>query len=189
MRALTCLTALAATALAALTLAACDQPAPPLIATEPLPQPATQPSPLDPISCKSADLTLKRLGEDAGAGQRHVVYALTNTGQRACTLRGFATASWFDADGKPLEGVNVIDAEGGDVGQVTVAPTGRAVFAISYTGIQATDKLCVTSATMYATPPGDTQALQMQDVISPCTDHVTLGPIRAEQPGDDQRAN
>lgn len=189
MRALTCLTALPAMALAALTLAACDQPAPPPIATEPLPPSATEPSPLDPISCKSADLALKRLGEDAGAGQRHVVYALTNNGRAACTLRGFVTASWFDADGKPLDGVNVIDAEGGDAGQVTVAPAGRAVFTISYTGIQATDKLCVTSATMYATPPGDTRSLQMQDVISPCTDHVSLGPIRAETPDDAQTAN
>ena len=184
MRALTCLATLVA-----LTLAACDKPATPPIATEPLPPAATQPSPIDPISCKSADLTLKPVGNDAGAGQRHVVYALTNTGNTACTLRGFVTATWFDADGKPLDGVNVIQAQGEDAGQITVAPGARAVFTISYTGIQATDKACVTSATMYVTPPGNTQSIRIDDVISPCTDRISLMPIRAEQPDDDQTGN
>ncbi len=182
MRALTCLTAVVA-----LTLAACDKPATPPIATEPLPPAPTEASPLDPVECKSADLQLKHLSDDAGAGQRHVVYGLTNRGKAACTLRGFVTASWFDANGKPLDGVTVRQFEGGETpGEITVAPAGRAVFEISFTGIQATDKACVTSATLTVTPPANTQSIQIEDVISPCTDHISLNPIRAERPDDVQ---
>lgn len=183
MRVLTCLTAVAA-----LTLAACEKPATPPIATEPLPPAATQPSPLDPIACKTADLQLKHFSDDAGAGQRHVVYALTNTGATACTLRGFVTATWFDAAGQPLDGVNVLQSQGQESpGPITVAPAGRAVFDISFTGIQATDKACVTSATLTVTPPANTQSIQIDDVIAPCTDHITLNPIRTERPDDAQQ--
>ena len=67
--------------------------------------------------------------------------------------------------------------------EVALQPNGRAVFYVSYTGIQATDKACVTSKTLRLTPPGNTQAIEAADVVAPCTDHITLGPVRAD-PGD-----
>lgn len=171
-------------AVSILALAGCEKPATPPIATETLPPPATQASPVDPASCKSADLALKRLSEDAGAGQRHVVYALTNRSGTACTLQGFVSAAWYDAGGELLSGVNVLPTMAGDAVPVTVAPAGRAVFTVSYTGIQATDKACVSSTTLQVIAPMDTQIIQIPDVVSPCTDHITLNPIRAEQPDD-----
>jgi len=145
-------------------------------------------TPVGLTACKSGDLSLKHLSDDAGAGQRHVVYGIINNSSTACSLKGYVTAAWLDANGKPLDGVTVIQSEaGGPVSgppaEVALQPKARAVFFISYTGIQATDKLCVTSATLQATPPGNSQAIQIADIIAPCTDHITLGPVRAD-PGD-----
>lgn len=152
------------------------------------PTPAPTPTPVGLTACKSGDLTLKRLSEDAGAGQRHVTYGFINNSASACSLNGYATAQWLDANGKPLDGVTVIQSEaGGPVSgppaEVALQPKGRAVFYVSYVGIQATDKACVSSKTLQATPPGNTQAMALDDVVSPCTDHITLGPVRAD-PGD-----
>jgi membrane-bound inhibitor of C-type lysozyme len=152
------------------------------------PAPSTPPTQVGLTGCQSGDLALTRVTEDAGAGQRHVVYGFTNTSRQACSLKGYATALWLDADGRPLDGVTVIQSEaGGPIsgppGEVALQPGTRAVFFISYTGIQATDKACVSSKTLRLTPPGNTQAIEIADVVSPCTDHITLGPVRAD-PGD-----
>lgn len=74
---------------------------------------------------------------------------------------------------------------GGAPGEVAIAPGARAVFFVSYTGIQATDKACVKAARLRATPPGNSQAIEIADDIAPCTDHVTLGPVRSD-PGQER---
>ena len=71
----------------------------------------------------------------------------------------------------------------GPPAEIALAPKGRAVFYVSYTGIQATDKACVSSKRLRATPPGNTQAMEIDDVVAPCTDHISLGPVRPD-PGD-----
>ena len=153
--------------------------------------PPVQPTPATLTLCRSGDLSLKPLGTDAGAGQRHVTYALTNNGPAACTLKGFVTAQWLNADGDPLEGVTVVQSEaqmagtGGPPAEVALAPGGKAVFFVSYTGIQATDRACVKAARMRATPPGNSQAIEIVDDIAPCTDHITLGPVRSD-PGQER---
>ena len=150
--------------------------------------PAAQ-APAAVTTCRSGDLSLTRVSEDAGAGQRHVVYALTNNAAAACTLKGYVTAAWFDADGAALDGVTVVQSDAqmsstsGPPSEVALAPKGRAVFYVSYTGIQATDKACVSSKRLRATPPGNTQAIEIDDVVAPCTDRITLGPVRSD-PGD-----
>lgn len=166
---------------------------PPIAVCRKAPTPGTGmapvPTPAALTACRSGDLTLTRLSEDAGAGQRHIVYAFTNNAAAACTLKGYATASWFDADGAALAGVTVTQSDAqmasssGPPSEVALAPKGRAVFHVSYTGIQATDKPCVASKRLRATPPGNTQAIEIDDVVTPCTDRITLGPVRAD-PGD-----
>lgn len=164
---------------------------PPIAVCRKAPTPGVgQPNPPTPVglsSCKSGDLSLKQIAADAGAGQRHVTYAFINNSATACTLNGYPTAVWLDADGKPLDGVTVVQSEAGPVtgppSEVALQSHARAVFFVSYTGIQATDKACVTASTLQATPPGNSQAIQIADDIAPCTDHVTLGPVRAD-PGD-----
>jgi len=154
--------------------------------------PPPQPTPATLTICRSGDLTLRQLETDAGAGQRHVTYGLTNNGPAACTLKGFVTAQWLDADGDPLEGVTVVQSDaqmgGTDAGapaEVAIAPGGKAVFFVSYTGIQATDKACTPAKRMRATPPGNSQAIEIADDIAPCTDHITLGPVRSD-PGQER---
>lgn len=153
--------------------------------------PPVQPTPAAMTICRSGDLTLRQLEADAGAGQRHVTYGLTNNGPAACTLKGFVTAQWLDAEGDPLDGVTVVQSEaqmagrGGPPAEVALAPGGKAVFFVSYTGIQATDKACVKAARLRAIPPGNSQAIEIDDDIAPCTDHVTLGPVRTD-PGQER---
>jgi membrane-bound inhibitor of C-type lysozyme len=172
-------------------IATCRKAPTPGTGAAPSPTPITDwpsTSPMPVASCKSGDLGVRRVSEDAGAGQRHVVYAFVNNARTVCSLKGYATALWLDANGKPLDGVTVIQSEaGGPVSgpptEIALQPNGRAVFYVSYTGIQATDKACVTSTRLRLTPPGNTQAIEVYDVIAPCTDHITLGPVRAD-PGD-----
>lgn len=151
----------------------------------PAPAPV-QPTPAVLSPCRSGDLTLRRVSLDAGAGQRNATYAISNNGPAACKLKGFVTAAWLDADGKPLDGVTVVQSEtamagvGGPPAEVAIQPGRQAMFFASYTGIQATDKACTPAKRLRATPPGNTQAIEIDDDVAPCTDHITLGPVRAD---------
>lgn len=153
--------------------------------TTPPVQPALEPVKAAP--CRSGDLTLRRVGEEAGAGQRAVTYAFVNQGPMACSLRGFATLQWTDADGKPLAGLKVIQSEAAMFGSsgapadvVLSANGGRGVFHISFSGVQQGAKACPVSAKLQATPPGNTQVLEIDDRIQPCTGQVRVGPVRTD---------
>jgi len=136
--------------------------------------------------CRSGDLVLRRISEEAGAGQRQVSYAFVNQAQGACSLKGFPTLQWLDADGKPLSTVKVIQSEGamfdtsGPPAEVTLAGGGRAVFHIAFTGIQQGSRACPASAKLHATPPGNSQILEIDDKVQPCTGQIRVGPVRAD---------
>ena len=72
-----------------------------------------------------------------------------------------------------------MEPTGGPPTDVNIAPKGRAVFFIAFTGIQATDKPCIAVARLQVTPPGNTQALELQDTLSVCTEQIRLTPVRA----------
>jgi hypothetical protein len=149
--------------------------------------PAATPAetPLTAPPCRSGDLSVRRLAADAGAGQRQVTYAFVNNGPAACGLRGYPTLVAFDADGKRLDDLQMVQTEanyfntGGPPMEVVLNPAGRAVFFISFTGIQATDRPCQAVARLQITPPGNTQAIELQDTLQPCTGEVRLTPMRS----------
>lgn len=147
--------------------------------------PTTTPTPVAAPPCRSGDLSLSRLAEDAGAGQRQVTYAFTNNGPAACSLKGYPTLVGFDADGKRTDGITIVQSEaqffetGGPPTDVNLAPKGRAVFFIAFTGIQVTDKPCIVVARLQITPPGNTQAIELQDTLSVCNEQIRLTPVRS----------
>lgn len=152
------------------------------------PPASTPPPPTVAPPCRSGDLGLVKVGEDAGAGQRAVTYAFVNNGPAACLLQGYPTVVLFDANGQRLDDITIVQSEqdyfntGGAPQPVTVQPKGRAVFFTSFTGIQATDKPCEAVARLQVTPPGNSQAIEVQDSLSVCTGQMRLSPVRAKAP-------
>lgn len=146
----------------------------------------TQPTPVAAAPCRSGDLVLRRISEEAGAGQRQVSYAFVNQGRTACSLKGFATLQWLDDNGRALANVKVIQSEAqmfetsGPPQEVVLQGGGRAIFHVGYTGIQQGSKACPASTRLHATPPGNTQILEIEDKVQPCTGQVRLGPIRMD---------
>ena len=142
------------------------------------------PPPSPPPACRAGDLTLTKVSSDAGAGQRSGVYGFINTGPEACMLQGYPTVLLFDADGNQTDQVTAVQspatygAAGGPPQPVTLAPHARAVFFTSFTGIQATDKPCVAISRLQVTPPGNTQAIDLQDTLSVCTGVFHVSPVR-----------
>ncbi len=136
--------------------------------------------------CRSGDLSLRRVSQDAGAGQRHATYALLNNSRAACSLKGYPTLAWYDADGKALPGVKVIQSEAnmfetsGPPAEVTLLPGGRGIFHIAYSGLQQGSKACPASARLQATPPENSQILEVDDTIKPCGGQVRVGPVRTD---------
>ena len=153
----------------------------------------TDPNTSSPITlasappCRSGDLSLRRVSEEAGAGQRQVTYAFVNNARAACSLKGFPTLTWYDENGKALAGVKVIQSEAamfetsGPPTEVMLAPGGRAVFYISFSAVQSGKKACPVGARLQATPPENSQILELDDRIQPCTGQVRVGPVRSEQ--------
>lgn len=138
-------------------------------------------------ACKSGDLALNRINEDAGAGHRVVTYGLVNNGPAACVVNGYPTLSLIDADGRRTDAINVVQTDqaffnvGGPAQPVTLGPGGKGVFFLSFAGIQATDKPCIAVAKLDVTPPGNTQSIELADTLQVCTGEVRLSPVRPNQ--------
>jgi hypothetical protein len=140
-----------------------------------------------PHDCAPALLRLDRINADAGAGQRGIEYAFTNTGMHRCTLTGHPRITLLGDNGRVPDGVTTRMTRGmyfaaGYADTVAALPPGmRAVFAIGYTGIPADGKPCAHITSVVIAPPsadstaaGDTVPEQL-DV---CVDRqVRVGPV------------
>lgn len=141
------------------------------------------PAPADPGALRACGdaLRVTRLTMDAGAGQRGVTYALTNTGSSRCAVRGYPELALRDSAGAPLAGVSVVrDADAAADSSVTLAPGARATFGIHFTGIPADGKPCARSASIAVTPPGATRATVLPARLEVCASRqVHLRPVVA----------
>ena len=151
--------------------------------TAPVQAGATTPAP-NAAPCKSGDLSLAHQSDDAGVGQREVVYAFTNNGPAACSLTGYPTLALIDGQGQPIGSVTTVQSEDGDfaangaAATVNLAPKGKAVFRIRYTGISGAGKPCVNPAKARVTPPGNTQAIEFSDALQVCDTQIMVSPVR-----------
>jgi hypothetical protein len=155
----------------------------PAVASAPAPASAAPSSP----ACKSGDLTLSRISEDAGAGHRVVTYGVVNNSHAACSLTGYPTLTLIDTDGRRTDAVTVVATDqafynvGGPPQAVNLTPGGKAVFFLSFAGIQATEKPCTAISRLIVIPPGNNQAIELADTLQVCTGEVRLSPIRPNQ--------
>jgi hypothetical protein len=135
--------------------------------------------------CAGAYLSLKRVGDDAGAGQRAVIFAFTNISSAPCTLSGYPGFVMLNKVGLPLRGTHV--NKGSEPAQVVrLAPGGRAWFEITYSacGVGGTGVRCPTSAKVRITAPGTRRAFVLRERLDPYRGRVEVTSVQSQQPGE-----
>jgi hypothetical protein len=137
------------------------------------------------IRCTGEHLSLKRVGDDAGAGQRAVIFAFTNTSSSPCTLSGHPGFVMLNKAGLPLRGTHV-SKDGEPVQAVRLAPGGKAWFEITYSacGVGGTGVRCPTSAKVRITAPGTRRAFVLREQLDPYRGRVEVTSVQSQQPGE-----
>ncbi|MEX1218064.1 MAG: DUF4232 domain-containing protein [Acidimicrobiales bacterium] len=127
--------------------------------------PATT-STLSSTHCSTAQLR-GSLGEtQSGAGQRYTALILTNTGTKACDLRGFPGVSLLDASAKEIG--QPASREGSEGPLVSIAP-GQSASASLHTSAAGLGATCEPTATQIKVyPPDNTASLSIQAAYSAC---------------------
>ncbi|OUL22657.1 hypothetical protein BV378_22250 [Nostoc sp. RF31YmG] len=169
-----------------------QEPAEPAIANSSTPSvtPAVHSSPqvsatADSSRCRTNQLSVSRVGSDAGAGNVALIYSFTNKGTSSCTLYGYPGLALLDAKDQPLGGIKVIRAKDTyfqnkqPPQQVTLATGEQASFQITYNHIRSEGKSCPTSAKIEITPPNAYEHLTIPEQIDACTRQVKVTPVRA----------
>jgi hypothetical protein len=143
-----------------------------------LPPPGTAPA------CTAANLSLKFVGEEAGAGQRGDTFAVANRGTSACSIQGFPEVRLLGDNGQPAPGVTVDQSlrtgpAAGPAQRLTLAPGKRAVFYMHWTPIQSGVETCPHVTRVEVTAPGGKTGLIPLDA-TPCGGHAEVSPLRAD---------
>ena len=134
--------------------------------------------------CTGEHLSLRRVGDDAGAGQRAVIFAFTNTASSPCTLSGHPGFVMLNKAGLPLRGAHV--SKDGDEAQVVrLAPGGKAWFEITFSacGVGGTGVRCPVSTKVRITAPGTRRAFVLRERLEPFRGRVGVSPVQSTQPG------
>lgn len=139
--------------------------------TSPAPTGVASPSPARAANppCATASLRLTIGSTDSGAGQSHQQLVLTNRGA-GCSLRGYPGVSFLDAAGRQLG--SPAQASGRPIGQVLLAPGGRAVAVLTYSNAGAyPDSTCrpAQASQVRVYPPNQLAALTAPDPILVCS--------------------
>lgn len=152
--------------------------------------PAGLSSPKLPVisRCLANQLSVSRVSDDAGVGNRAVNFAFTNTSPTPCTLSGYPRFVALDRRGRPLRGVRVVQSDSTyfmpeqPPQEVTLEPGKTAWFQIAYNGMQDTPRKCPSSAKVKITAPGTTRVFVLREEITPCQHEVSVTPVRSGSP-------
>lgn len=127
--------------------------------------PSTSPS--TPGTHCATDQLKGSLGDtQSGAGQRYTVLILTNTGTKACDLRGFPGVSLVDSSGKQIG--QPASREGTEGPTVLIQP-GQSTSATLHTSAAGMGASCdPTSAQVRVYPPDNTASLTITAAYSAC---------------------
>jgi hypothetical protein len=143
--------------------------------------PATSP-------CLANQLSVSRVSDDAGVGNRAVNFAFTNTSPTPCTLSGYPGFTPLDRRGRPMRGVRVTQSDATyfqpeqPAQEVTLEPGKTAWFQIAYTAVQSTPRKCPSSVKVKITAPGTKRVFLLREEITPCQHTVTVTPVRSGLP-------
>jgi hypothetical protein len=135
-------------------------------------------------ACTAADLSIKLLGEDAGAGQRHDVFAVKNRGLKSCSVQGYPAVELLGEDGSAAKGVHAVqaldhDPHAGLAAKLQLEPGDRAIFYLHYTVVPSDDKPCARVERFRVTLPGGRTGL-IPTHAQPCGGVVDLSPLRKD---------
>lgn len=136
-----------------------------------------------PAQCTGSNLSVKRVSDDAGLGNRAVNYAFTNISNAPCTLTGYSGFILLNRAGRPVRGAHVIKGEGTYFQQaeppqtVTLQPGGTAWFQIAYYACSGRG-LCPVSTKVLITAPGTNRGFTLRERIEPSEGKVNLTPVR-----------
>jgi hypothetical protein len=124
--------------------------------------------------CLSSQLSLLREANDAAmGGRRSLFYSFKNNSQSPCTLAGWPVYVLLDGKGHPLKVVSSGgEGEPNAPKPVTLAPAGKAFFAVNYTSCSPTTRndspwRCRFSAKARITAPGTKRVFIVREAIDP----------------------
>ena len=144
---------------------------------------------LRPVSqCQASQLSVSRVSDDAGVGNRAVNFAFTNTSPTPCTLSGYPIFTPLDRRGRRLRGVSVVQSEGtyfmptAPPKEVRLEPGKTAWFQIAYSAVQNSPRKCPTSSKVKITAPGTARVFILREEIAPCQHKVSVTPVRGGLP-------
>lgn len=141
--------------------------------------------------CLGENLSVSRISEDAGVGNRAVNYAFTNTSSAPCTLKGYPGFALLDKRGRRMRGIQVGTSDATYFQpeqapqEVTLEPGKTAWFQVAYSAVQSTPRKCPVSAKVKIIAPGTKRAFIIADQLDPCGGGVTVTPVRSGLPSDD----
>lgn len=158
-------------------IARCHRHGPLSAAAASLPPPGSTPA------CTAANLSLKLVGEDAGAGQRWDTIAVGNRGRASCSIQGFPVVRMLGEDGTPVKGVSIEQSlqgpQAGPAERVEIPPKGRAVFHLHWTPIQSGSETCPHVTRLEVTVPGGRSGL-IPFEATPCGGRAQVTPLRKD---------
>ncbi len=171
----------------------CSRPLSGSVAPGPVPLPQPAPGGVLPAAapCRGPQLKLSTEGGDAGAGNRVANIGIQNIGSAPCSLTGYPGVVLQDRQGRNLTGIRSEQSPGSYFTQgqaptpVTLAPQAKAAFEIAWTVVANEaqgERTCPNVARLRVTAPGDTAAVSMDMVFSPCSSRVRVSPIRSLVP-------
>ncbi len=129
--------------------------------------------------CLTRQLSVRQVSSDVAVGHVMETYAFTNISSSTCTLYGYPGFDLFDANNRPLKGVDVIWSKNYTPKRVTLAPGSQASFMIRYansTGYPG--KVCPTSAKIEVTAPNTYNYFTLREHIKPCGNQVSVTPVQ-----------
>ena len=136
-------------------------------------------------ACGVADLSIKLLTRDPGAGQRNTVFAVKNRGQTVCSVQGFPAVTMLEADGRPAHGLKGVTSTAtgpasGPPAALSLAPGARAVFYLHYTVVSSGDEAsCPQVSRLKIDLPGGRSGLvPLED--RPCGGRFEVSPLRKD---------
>ena len=155
--------------------------------TRAVPTPAPVAAGPRPGPCTASQLSLSRVGGDAGMGNRVATLALRNTGAQPCELTGYPSVALTDAEDTPVTTVRNEQTpqnhfrNGPEPTPVVLPTQGLAEFDIAWNVVpnEAMGQTeCPEATGLRVTPPGVTGTVSLAMDVSPCSGYLRVSPLR-----------
>jgi hypothetical protein len=132
--------------------------------------------------CRGWQLSVKHFSDDAGAGQRYVVYAFKNKSAFTCTLSGFPSFALLNRHKHRMSGQTITHTSD-PVTVVRLRPGRRAYFGIHYSSCSTGGTPpCKFSSYVRIKAPHDKRAFILREQFDPFELQVEVKPVMRNVP-------